>query len=234
MKKLKRVVLKISGEIFQGKTEIIDFEFLNLLALQLKDLKEAGFELILIPGGGNILRGKNAKLISREFADYIGMLSTVINSLALKDVLSKLNIKVNLQSSLYIDKITKPYLIEEALNELKTQKILIISTGTGYPYFTTDTAAALCALQLRADAILKATKVDGIYDKDPITNKNAKLYKQLTYLDVINKNLKVMDITAISLCMDGKVPIIVFNATRKDSIKNLLLGKEEVYTAVNF
>lgn len=224
----KRIVLKLSGEALQDakKGYGIDSEVLISIAKQLKDVHKSGLEIAVVVGGGNIFRGSSTvgRAIDRSTADYMGMLATVINALALQDALEKLGVDTRVQSAIDLQKLAEPYIRRRAVRHLEKKRIIIFAAGTGNPYFTTDTAAALRAIEINADVILKATKVDGVYSDDPIKNKNAKKFKKLTYIEVLNKNLQVMDGTAIALCRDNKLPIIVFNLFKKDNIKRVVSG----------
>jgi len=231
----KRVLLKLSGEAFQGRlVHGIDLEFLKDLSSQIEEIKDLDVEMALVLGGGNIFRGEekeNQWGIERSVADYMGMLATVINGLALQNVLEKIGIPTRVLTAIEMQKICEPYIRRRAIRHLEKGRVIIFVAGTGNPYFTTDTAAALRAKEIGADVILKATKVDGVYSSDPLKVKRAKKYDSISYLDLIKKGLKVMDATAVSLCMDNKVPIIVFNLNRPGNIKRVILG-EKVGTIV--
>ncbi|MFH1612503.1 MAG: UMP kinase [bacterium] len=227
--KYKRVLLKLSGEALQGKLGFgIDINVLNKLSEEIKEIKKLGVELGIIIGAGNILRGAELSNhgIDRVSADYMGMLATVINALALQDVLEKHGIITRVLTSIHMQELAEPYIRRKAIRHLEKNRVVIFAGGTGNPYFTTDTAAALRAKEIEAEVILKATKVDGIYSGDPFKNKNVKKYAFLTYLEVIKKRLKIMDTTAISLCMDNNLPIIVFNINGKENIKKVILGEK--------
>jgi uridylate kinase len=185
-------------------------------------------EVSIVIGGGNIYRGvaASAEGMDRASADYMGMLATVINSLALQDRLEKINVLTRVMSAIEINRVAEPYIRRRAVRHLEKGRVVIFAAGTGNPFFTTDTAAALRAMEVRAQVILKATKVDGVYDKDPMLDKKAKKFKQLSYIEVLNRGLKIMDATAISLCMDNQLPIIVFNLTQKGNIKRVVLGQK--------
>jgi uridylate kinase len=226
--KYKRVLLKLSGEALCQDTGFgIDTEILSGIADELKEISEMGIELAIVIGGGNIFRGlsASAKGMDRATADYMGMLATVLNAMALQDALERKGVYTRIQNSLQIQQITEPYIRRRATRHLEKGRIVIFAAGTGNPFFTTDTAAALRAVEIDAEAILKATRVDGVYDKDPLKHKDAVKFEQLTYLDVLKKGLKVMDSTATSLCMDNKMPIIVFNMTKKGNIKRAMMGE---------
>ena len=224
----KRVVLKLSGEALQDadKGYGIDQKVLLSIAKQLKEVHESGLEIAVVVGGGNIFRGSSTvgRAIDRSTADYMGMLATVINAMALQDALEKMGVHTRVQSAIDLQKLAEPYIKRRAVRHLEKGRIIIFAAGTGNPYFTTDTAAALRAIEINAEVILKATKVDGVYSADPIKNKNAKKFKKLTYIEVLKKNLKVMDGTAIALCRDNGLPIIVFNLFKKDNIKKVVSG----------
>ncbi|MBU0650637.1 UMP kinase [bacterium] len=230
----KRVVLKLSGESLQGeKGHGIDNKVVLNISKRIKELLELKIELAIVIGGGNIIRGVTAGKsgIERTTADYMGMLATIINAMALQNFLEELGVKTRVLTAIEMKKIAEPYIRRRALRHLEKGKVVIFAGGTGNPYFSTDTAAVLRAVEINADAILKATKVDGVYDSDPLVNKDAKKYDKLSYIDVLSKKLKVMDSTAISLCMDNNLPILVFNLWKEDVMKRALLG-EKVGTVV--
>jgi len=225
----RRILLKLGGESFAGKDKTgIDFNRVKFISEELADIKKMGTQMAIVIGGGNIFRGREAskKGINQVTADYMGMLGTVINALALQDFLEKLNIETRVQTAIEMKAIAEPYIRRKAIRHLEKNRIIILAAGTGHPFFTTDTAAALRAIELGTDAILKATKVDGIYESDPFTNINALKYKKISFLDFLNKNLKVMDATSISLCMENKVPVIVFNLNSPGNIKKVILGEQ--------
>ena len=226
----KRILLKLSGEAFLGKEfHGIDADVCAHLAKQIKETVQLGVKVALVVGGGNIFRGA---IRSKEFemertvADYMGMLATVINGLALQNALENLSVPTRVMTAIDMNRIAEPYIRRKAERHLEKGRVVIFVAGTGNPYFTTDTAASLRSIEMKADVLLKATKVDGVYSADPVKNKKATLYKKLSYIDVINKQLKIMDATAITLCMDNKLPIIVFNFTRPASLKGIVLGKK--------
>lgn len=226
--KYKRILLKLSGEALAGKAGYgIDTDILELIAKDVKEIRELGVEIGIVIGGGNIFRGLSAAAhgMDRAQADYIGMLATVMNSLALQEALERIGVFTRVQSAIQIQEVAEPYIRRRAVRHLEKKRVVIFAGGTGNPYFSTDTAASLRAMEVNADVILKATKVDGVYDCDPVKNKDAKLFRELTYLDVLQKNLKVMDATAISLSMDNELPIIIFNLNRPGSIRDVVLGK---------
>ena len=223
----KRVVLKMSGEVLQGKQGYgIDPEVTSSIAEEIKDVKKLGTEIAIVIGGGNIYRGSTAsgQGVDRTTADYMGMLATVINGLALQDSLEKAGVFTRVQTAIDMQELAEPYIRRKAIRHLEKNRVVIFVAGTGNPYFSTDTAASLRAIELGADVILKATKVDGVYSADPKKDKTAKKFKTLKYIQVLKKGLKVMDATAVSLCMDNKLPIIVFNLTKKGNIKRVLMG----------
>lgn len=225
----KRILLKLSGEALAGDKEYgLDPEVLAEISIEVKDLVESGVEVAIVVGGGNIFRGvaASANGMDRASADYMGMLATVINALALQDALEKKGVFTRVQSAIEMQQVAEPFIRRRANRHLEKKRVVIFAAGTGNPYFTTDTAAALRAMETHADVILKATKVDGVYDADPEKVKGAKKFPQLTYMDVLKKNLKVMDATAISLCMDNNLPIIVFNLKRKGNIEKVVFGEK--------
>jgi uridylate kinase len=224
----KRILLKLSGEALMGRQGLgIDPQVVGDVALELKEVKELGIEIGVVIGGGNIFRGlaANTRGMDRVTADYMGMLATVINALALQDYLERYDVQTRVLTAIKMEQLAEPFIRRRAIRHLEKGRMIIFAGGTGNPYFTTDTAAALRAIEIEADAIIKGTKVDGVYDDDPKTNKNAKKFDQLTYLDVVKKRLKVMDSTAVTLCMDNNLPIIVFNLTVKGNLKKLILGE---------
>ncbi len=211
----------------------IDPPVIQQIAREIKEVKNLGVELAIVIGGGNIFRGMAAssKGMDRASADYMGMLATVLNALALQDSLEKIDVFTRVQTAIEMREVAEPYIRRKAIRHLEKGRVVIFAAGTGNPFFTTDTTASLRAMEIGAEVILKATKVDGIYDADPMVNKKAKKFDELTYFDVLKKQLKVMDATAISLCMDHRIPIIVFNLKRKGNIKRAVLG-EKVGTKV--
>ena len=233
----KRIVLKLSGEALQGKrSHGIDQSVLVSISRQIKEIRDLNVDVALVLGGGNIFRGQENTAsqgldMDRSVADYMGMLATVINGLALQDALEKMGMPTRVMTAIEIQKIAEPYIRRRAVRHLEKGRIVIFVAGTGNPYFTTDTAAALRAMEIGADVILKATKVDGVYSADPLKSKNARKFHSLKYIDVLKKRLKVMDATAISLCMDNRLPIVVFNLTKKGNIKRAVLG-EKIVTVV--
>jgi len=230
----KRVVLKLSGEALQGKSGYgIDFDVTAKIAKQIKDVHSLGVEVAVVIGGGNIFRGASVigKNLDRSTADYMGMLATVINGMALQDALEKQGVFTRVMSALEIQEVAELYIRRRAVRHLEKRRIVVFVAGTGNPYFTTDTTAALRAMEIGAEVILKATKVDGVYSKDPLRFKDAKRFKELKYIEVLNKGLKVMDATAISLCMDNNLPIIVFDLFKEGNIKRAIMG-ENIGTVV--
>jgi len=228
----KRIVLKLSGEALQGrKSHGIDHSVLVSIARQIKEIRNLQVDVAIVLGGGNIFRGQEntgsrGLDMDRSVADYMGMLATVINGLAMQDVLEKMGMPTRVMTAIEMQRIAEPYIRRRAIRHLEKGRIVIFVAGTGNPYFTTDTAAALKGMEINADAILKATKVDGVYSADPLKVKNAKKFGRLKYIDVLKKGLKVMDATAISLCMDNKLPIVVFNLNKEGNIKRVVLGEK--------
>jgi uridylate kinase len=233
----KRIVLKLSGEALQGKLGFgIDPAVLDDLAGQIKEVKALGVEVSVVVGGGNIFRGmKTAKAtgMERATADYMGMLATAINGLALQDALERFDVPTRVQTAVEIAKVAEPYIRRRAIRHLEKGRVVIFVGGIGNPFFTTDTTAALRAMEIGADVVLKATNVDGIYSDDPATNRQAKKFSTLTFLDVLKKGLQVMDATAISLCMSSNVPIIVFDLHRPGNIKRAVCGEDVGTTVIN-
>ncbi len=223
----KRILLKLSGEALLGKQSTgVDPEVANYIADEIKSLSDIGVQLGIVIGGGNIFRGVEASSqgMDRTTADYMGMLATVINSLALQAALEERGLPTRVQSSIEMREIAEPFIQRKAMRHLEKGRIVIFAGGTGNPYFSTDTAAALRAVEIRADVIMKATKVDGVYNADPIKDKKAVMFNKVSYIDVLTKNLKVMDATAISLCRDNLLPIIVFNMQKKGNIRKAICG----------
>ncbi len=232
--KYKRVLLKLSGEALAGENGYgISVDVLRSVAHQIKSVMDTGVDLGIVIGGGNIFRGISAAAngMDRASSDYMGMLATVINSLALQDMLEKEDVYCRVQSAIEMHELAEPYIRRRATRHLEKKRVVIFAAGTGNPFFTTDTAAALRAVEISADVILKATKVDGIYDKDPKKHKDAVMFDELTYIQVLQKNIKVMDSTAITLCMDNNLPIITFNLNKEGNIKRVVAG-EKVGTIV--
>ena len=225
----KRIVLKLSGESFQGPQGFgIHGETIQAIASELKDVHSLGVQIAIMVGGGNIFRGARQKgfEIDRATGDYMGMLATVINALALQDALEKDGVYTRVLSAIEMKQVAEPFIRRRAIRHLEKQRIVIFAGGTGNPYFSTDTAASLRAMEIKADAILKATKVDGIYDADPMLVKDATKFAQITYMEVLKRGLKVMDSTAISLCKDNNLPIIIFNLNQRGNIRKVLSGEK--------
>jgi uridylate kinase len=225
----KRVLLKLSGEALAGEKAFgINPDIIDRIAKEIKVVHESGVEIAIVLGGGNIFRGiaGTAQGMDRSTSDYMGMLATVINSLALQDCLEKLGVFTRVMSAIEMNEICEPYIKRRAVRHLEKSRVVIFAAGTGNPYFTTDTAASLRAMEVGAEVIMKATKVDGVYDSDPMKNPNAKLYKSLDYIDVLKDGLQVMDSTAISLCMDHNLPILVFNLNTAGNFKRVIMGEE--------
>lgn len=226
----KRILLKLSGEALQGrKSHGIDQSVLIAISRQIKEIRDLKVDVAIVLGAGNIFRGQEntgsrGLDMDRSVADYMGMLATVINGLALQDVLEKTGVPTRVMTAIEMQRIAEPYIRRRAIRHLEKGRVVIFVAGTGNPYFTTDTAAALRAMEINADAILKATQVDGVYSADPLKVKDAKKFSRLKYIDVLKKGLKVMDATAISLCMDNKLPIVVFNLNKTGNIKRVVLG----------
>jgi uridylate kinase len=232
--KYKKLLLKLSGEAFQGKEKFgISLDILNSISQEIKQVLELGVQIAIVIGGGNIFRGIAAAAagMDRSTADYMGMLATVINALALQDSLEGKGVLTRVQTALEINQVAESYIRRRAVRHLEKGRVVIFAGGTGNPFFTTDTAATLRALEIGAEVILKATKVDGVYDKDPLKYKDALKFEYLSYMDVLKKELKVMDATAISLCMQGNIPIVVFNFFDYGNVKKIVMG-EEVGTIV--
>jgi uridylate kinase len=224
----KRVLLKLSGEVLMGKGSYgIDSDAVSIIAGEVKDVVELGIQLGVVVGGGNIFRGFEADMrgMDRTSADYMGMLATVINSLALQSALEQLDVVTRVQSAIEMKAVAEPFIQRRAVRHLEKGRVVIFAGGTGNPYFTTDTAASLRAVEIKADIILKATKVNGVYDKDPVKYGDAKMFEKITYNDVLMRHLKVMDATAISLCRENNLPIVVFNLQKAGNIKRVICGQ---------
>jgi uridylate kinase len=224
----KRILLKFSGEALAGKEDFgIDSNVLEYMAEEIKSLLTLKIQIAVVVGGGNIFRGIQGSEhgMERATADYMGMLGTTINALALQDALERHGIFTRVQSAIRMDQVVEPYIRRRAVRHLEKGRVVIFAAGTGNPYFSTDTAAALRAMEMEAELLIKATKVDGIYDSDPHVNKNAIKYESVTFIEALNKGLKVMDSTAISLCMDNSLPIVVCNMHEKGALKRLLQGE---------
>lgn len=230
--KYKRVVLKISGEALAGESNFgLDAETVNEITDSINEIFKLGVEVAIVVGGGNFWRGRDCKGMDRTTADHMGMLATVINALALQDSLESKGIPVRVQTAIEMRQIAEPYIRRRAVRHLEKKRIVIFACGTGNPYFSTDTAAALRAAEIDAEVILLAKKVDGVYDDDPEKNPNAKKYHKISHLDIINQRLGVMDSTATSLCMDNEIPIIVFGIDDPKNIVKVILG-EDIGTSV--
>jgi uridylate kinase len=233
--KYKRILLKLSGESLMGEKGFgIDHNVLNFFGDEVKKVHDAGVQLGIVIGGGNIYRGLSAgdQGIDRVTGDYMGMLATVINSLALQNAIEHRGIHTRLLSALHMQEIAEPYIRRRAMRHLEKGRVIILGAGTGHPYFSTDTAASLRAIEIEADAIVKGTRVDGIYDSDPEKNSNAFKFEKISYLDILKKNLRVMDLTAVSLCQENDLPLVVFNMNAPDNLLKLVYG-ESVGTVVH-
>ena len=231
----RRVLLKISGEALMGEQNYgIDVNVARSVAEELKAVHDVGVQVAVVVGGGNIFRGvsKSAGNMDRSSADYIGMLATVMNAVVLQDALEKVDVHTRVMSAIDIPQLAEPFIRRRAIRHLEKGRIVIFAAGTGNPYFTTDSAAALRAIEIKADIILKATKVDGIYSADPMTDATAELFNEITYRQVLERQLRVMDASAISLCMDNNLPIIVFNMKEPGNIKRVVTGTSGVGTKV--
>jgi uridylate kinase len=231
----KRVLLKLSGELLgQNDGSGIGINILKDLSREIAEVRSAGIEIAIVIGGGNIMRGAAASQegIDRVSADYMGMLATVINSLALQNALEQEGIETRVMTAITMEQLAERYIRRRALRHIEKGRVVILAGGTGNPYFSTDTAAALRAIEIEADAVLKGTKVDGVYEMDPVKDPTAKRFDTLTYIDVLNKGLRVMDATAVSLCMENNLPIVVFNLREEHSIRRVLQG-ENIGTIVS-
>lgn len=230
----KKILLKLSGEALMGDQEFgISPDVITSYAKQIKEIVDLGVEVSIVIGGGNIFRGISgaAQGVDRVTGDHMGMLATVINSLALQNSIEKLGVPTRVQTAIEMPKVAEPFIKRRAQRHLEKGRVVIFGAGTGNPYFTTDTAAALRAIEMETDVVIKATKVDGIYDKDPVKYPDAKKYQTVTYNEVLAKDLKVMDATAISLCRENKLPIIVFNSLDEGNLKKVIMG-EHIGTTV--
>ncbi|OGC25671.1 UMP kinase [candidate division WOR-1 bacterium RIFOXYB2_FULL_42_35] len=228
-KKYKRILLKLSGEVFGGERKYgIDLKTLGVIAEEIKNVRQVGVDIAIVVGGGNIFRGVSGAVngIDRATGDYMGMLATVINSLALQDALEKIKVPSRVQTAIEMRSVAEPFIRRRAIRHMEKGRVVILAAGTGNPYFSTDTTAALRAAELNVDVVLKATKVGGIYDKDPALHPDAKKYNTISYMSLIRKRLKVMDFTAASLCMENNIPIIVLNLTKSGNVKKAVLGKK--------
>src|SRR6202451_1802546 len=225
----KRILLKISGEaLAAGQGFGVDNQRVHEIAAEIGEVHRLGIEIAIVVGGGNFFRGvaEQAKEMDRVSADQMGMLATVINALALQDALEKQNVFTRVMSAIEMNQVAEPFIRRRAMRHLEKGRIVVFAGGTGNPYFSTDTAASLRAMEIKADVIMKATKVDGIYDADPVLVKDAKKFTQITYMDVLKKGLKVMDSTAISLCKDNNLPIIIFNLNQRGNIRKVVTGEK--------
>ncbi len=233
MPKYKRIILKLSGEALSGDVGIgFDFDVMSKIADQVIEVARMGVEIGIVVGCGNIWRGRRGVGMDRTTADHMGMLATTINALAMQDALENKGMQTRVQTAIEMRSIAEPYIRRRAMRHLEKGRVVIFACGTGNPYFSTDTAAALRAAEMEAEMILLAKNVDGVYDCDPKTNSNARKYEHISYIDVINQGLSVMDTTAISLCMDNEIPIVCFGVDEKDGIKRVVMG-ESIGTRVN-
>ena len=231
--KYKRIMLKISGEALAGEKGFgIDFDTTNEIALQIKELVKLGVEIGIVVGGGNIWRGRSGEGMDRTTADYMGMMATCINALALQDSLENIGVNTRVQTAIEMKAVAEPFIRRRAMRHLEKGRVVIFAAGTGNPYFSTDTTAALRAAEIEAEVILLAKKVDGVYDKDPHIYEDAKKFDHLSYINVLEKGLQVMDSTATSLCMDNNIPILVFGLDKPENIKKAVLG-EKIGTLVS-
>src|SRR5438874_5994694 len=231
----KRILLKLSGEALAGTKGFgVETERIHAIAAELQEVVALGVQVAIVVGGGNFFRGvaDQAKDMDRVSADHMGMLATVINALALQDALEKRSVYTRVMSAIEMNQVAEPYIRRRAIRHLEKGRFVIFAAGTGSPYFSTDTAASLRAMEIKADAILKATKVNGIYDADPVLVKDAKMFDTITYLDILKKGLKVMDSTAITMCRDNQLPIVIFNLNRSGNIRRVVSG-EKVGSLVN-
>ncbi|MBN1465611.1 UMP kinase [candidate division KSB1 bacterium] len=226
----RRVLLKLSGEALMGKDRrlVIDPETVNQICREVSEIANMGVQVALVIGGGNIFRGLSASArgMDRVTGDYMGMLATVINSLALQDYLERYNLQTRVMTAIKMEEVAEPFIRRRAVRHLENGRVVIFGAGTGNPYFTTDTAASLRAVEIEADVIFKATKVDGVYDKDPVLFPDAVKFDHLTYMQVVQKQLQVMDTTAVTLCMENKLPIVVFKLNEPGNLKKAILGEK--------
>jgi uridylate kinase len=226
--KYQRILLKLSGEIFGGNQKYgLDPEVIDTIAMEIKKVRSHGVQVAVVVGGGNIFRGLSGSAagMDRATGDYMGMLATVINALALQDALERTGVFARVQTAIEMRQVAEPFIRRRALRHMEKGRVVILAAGTGNPYFSTDTTAALRAAELDVAVIIKATKVKGVYDKDPMKYKKAKMFKQLSYLEILNQGLKIMDSTAISLCMDNHLPIIVLNLLKPSNVEKAVLGQ---------
>jgi uridylate kinase len=229
--KYKRVILKLSGEVLRSSEtgDPIDWDTLKRICQQIKEIHSLGTEVCIVIGGGNIFRGlagSKDRGVDRTTGDYMGMLSTVINGLAFMECLEKMNVVTRVQTSIPMNQVAEPFILRRAIRHLERGRVVIFVAGTGNPYFSTDTAAALRASEIQADILMKATKVDGVYDKDPMKHDDAVKYDQITYIDALQQRLNILDSTAFSLCMDNEVPIMVLSLNEEGSIRRAILGEK--------
>ena len=225
--KYKRVIIKLSGEALAGKAgHGIDTPTVETICRQIKEVFDLGVEIAIVVGGGNFWRGRSGEGMDKSTADYMGMLATCINALGLQDVLEEMGVPVRVQTAIEMKQIAEPYIRRKAIRHLEKRRIVIFASGTGNPFFTTDTTAALRAAEIDAEIILLAKSIDAVYDSDPLINPNAKRYTELSYIDVLNKGLKVMDSTATSLCMDNHIPILVFGLNEPKNILRAVMGEK--------
>lgn len=225
----KRILLKLSGEALMGSQGLgIDPHVVDSISSEIAEVHALGIQIGIVIGGGNIFRGLSASArgMDRVSGDYMGMLATVINSLALQDYLERKGVYTRVQTAIKMEEVAEPFIRRRAIRHFEKGRVVIFAAGTGNPYFTTDTAAVLRAIEIQADAVLKGTKVDGVYDSDPKKNSNAVKFEQITYMDIVKKGLKVMDYTAVTLCMDNNLPLVVFDLTQKDNFKRIILGEK--------
>jgi uridylate kinase len=235
--KYKRILLKLSGESLMGSKSFgIDPKVLEYFAKEIKKVHRLGVQVGIVIGGGNIYRGLNAsdQGIDRVTGDQMGMLATIINSLALQNTLEKNGMYTRLMSAIKMEEMAEPYIRRRAIRHLEKKRIVIFGAGTGHPYFSTDTAASLRAVEIEADAIFKGTRVDGVFDSDPEKNPKANRYEEITYMEVLKKNLRIMDMTAISLCQENNLPIIVFNMDKPDNLLKVITGKSVGTSVSNY
>ncbi|HZR45877.1 MAG TPA: UMP kinase [Candidatus Manganitrophaceae bacterium] len=235
LSKYQRVLFKVSGEVLAGDQGFgIDPKMLDIIAEQIKEIAAMGVETAVVIGGGNIFRGiaGSAAGMERTSADYMGMLATVLNALALQNILEQKGVYTRVQSAIEMKELAEGYIRRKAIRHLEKKRVVIFAAGTGNPYFSTDTAAVLRAMEIGAEVILKGTKVDGVFDKDPMKDPSARKFSELTFFEVIEKGLKIMDSTAVTLCMDNNLPLIVFNIKEKENIRKVLLG-ERVGTLIS-
>ncbi len=233
--RFKRILLKLSGEALMGDQSFgISSDMIKYVAEEVRSIFDLGVQIAIVVGGGNIFRGIAAASygMDRVSADHMGMLATVINSLAMQDALEKKGIQTRVQTAISMHEVAEPYILRKAVRHLEKGRVVIFAAGTGNPYFTTDTAAVLRAQEIRAEILLKATKVDGLYDSDPVINKDATFIKRITYMEVLEKQLKAMDMTAISLAMDNQLPLAIFNLKKRGNIRKVVCG-EEIGTRIN-